>query len=99
MEYGTDCGAVAPIPLLTSPLQGEELFHLRRFSLQLSPRGSRLSPCRLIPRALSKCENRRMNIIDNFHPAVANWFRRTYTAPTEPQIRAWPAIQSGQHVL
>ena len=40
-----------------------------------------------------------MNVIDNFHPAVANWFRRTYNAPTEPQIRAWPAIQSGQHVL
>ena len=39
------------------------------------------------------------NVIDNFHPAVANWFRRTYTAPTEPQIQAWPAIQSGQHVL
>ena len=40
-----------------------------------------------------------MNVIDNFHPAVANWFRRTYSTPTEPQIRAWPAIQSGQHVL
>src|SRR5690349_17664346 len=40
-----------------------------------------------------------MSVIDNFHPAVANWFRRTYTAPTEPQTRAWPAIQSGEHVL
>jgi ATP-dependent helicase Lhr and Lhr-like helicase len=40
-----------------------------------------------------------MNVIDNFHPAVANWFRRTYPAPTEPQTRAWPAIQSGEHVL
>src|SRR5689334_2099653 len=40
-----------------------------------------------------------MNAIDQFHPAVANWFRRTYNAATEPQIRAWPAIQSGQHVL
>src|SRR5512144_638671 len=40
-----------------------------------------------------------MSVIDNFHPAVANWFRRTYSMPTEPQIRAWPAIQSGQHVL
>jgi ATP-dependent Lhr-like helicase len=39
------------------------------------------------------------NVLDSFHPAVANWFRRTYTAPTEPQIRAWPVIQSGQHVL
>ena len=40
-----------------------------------------------------------MNPLDNFHPAVANWFRRTYTAPTEPQLQAWPLIQSGQHVL
>src|SRR4249920_776347 len=39
------------------------------------------------------------NVLDNFHPAVANWFRRTYTAPTEPQVQAWPVIQSGQHVL
>ena len=40
-----------------------------------------------------------MNVLDNFHPAVANWFRRTYTAPTEPQTQAWPLIQSGEHVL
>ena len=40
-----------------------------------------------------------MNPLENFHPAVANWFRRTYNAPTEPQLRAWPVIQSGQHVL
>ncbi len=40
-----------------------------------------------------------MNPLDNFHPAVANWFRRTYTAPTDPQLQAWPVIQSGQHVL
>jgi ATP-dependent Lhr-like helicase len=40
-----------------------------------------------------------MNVLDSFHPAVANWFVRTYETPTEPQTRAWPAIQSGQHVL
>jgi ATP-dependent helicase Lhr and Lhr-like helicase len=40
-----------------------------------------------------------MTPLDNFHPAVANWFRRTYTAPTQPQLEAWPVIQSGQHVL
>ena len=39
------------------------------------------------------------NVLENFHPAVANWFRRAYTAPTEPQTQAWPVIQSGQHVL
>ncbi|HWQ37408.1 MAG TPA: DEAD/DEAH box helicase [Burkholderiales bacterium] len=40
-----------------------------------------------------------MNVLDAFHPAVANWFRRTYATPTEPQVQAWPAIRSGKHVL
>jgi len=39
------------------------------------------------------------DVLDRFHPAVARWFRRTYPAATEPQIRAWPLIQSGRHVL
>src|SRR3954463_12864726 len=34
-----------------------------------------------------------------FHPAVAQWFEQMFGSPTEPQIRGWPAIQSGQHVL
>ena len=34
-----------------------------------------------------------------FHPAVAQWFERTFRSPTEPQIRGWPEIQSGRHVL
>jgi ATP-dependent Lhr-like helicase len=40
-----------------------------------------------------------VNVLDGFHPAVAGWFRRTYAQPTEPQEQAWPAIQSGKHVL
>jgi ATP-dependent Lhr-like helicase len=40
-----------------------------------------------------------MKPLEYFHPAVANWFQRTYSAPTEPQSQAWPLIQSGQHVL
>src|SRR5512134_2532319 len=39
------------------------------------------------------------DVLARFHPAVANWFRRTYTAPTPPQAQAWPLIQSGRHVL
>jgi ATP-dependent helicase Lhr and Lhr-like helicase len=35
----------------------------------------------------------------NFHPAVARWFEQTFGSPTEPQLRGWPAIQSGRHVL
>ncbi len=40
-----------------------------------------------------------VDVLDSFHPAVANWFRRTYAAPTEPQIQAWPAIASGKNAL
>ena len=34
-----------------------------------------------------------------FHPAVANWFTRTFDAATIAQEQAWPAIQGQQHVL
>jgi ATP-dependent helicase Lhr and Lhr-like helicase len=34
-----------------------------------------------------------------FHPAVARWFEQAFGSPTEPQVRGWPAIQSGRHVL
>jgi ATP-dependent Lhr-like helicase len=34
-----------------------------------------------------------------FHPAVRQWFEQTFGSPTEPQLRGWPAIQSGRHVL
>jgi ATP-dependent helicase Lhr and Lhr-like helicase len=37
--------------------------------------------------------------LDSFHPAVANWFRRTFPSPTPAQAEAWPAIRSGQHTL
>jgi ATP-dependent Lhr-like helicase len=34
-----------------------------------------------------------------FHPAVANWFSRTFAAPTSAQQAAWPAIAAQRHVL
>ncbi len=40
-----------------------------------------------------------MTPLDDFHPAIANWFRRAFTAPTEPQRHAWPEIRAGRHVL
>ncbi len=36
---------------------------------------------------------------DLFHPAVADWFSAGFSAPTEVQRQAWPAIQSGAHTL
>src|SRR5438067_1521541 len=35
----------------------------------------------------------------DFHPAVEAWFRKTFSAPTPAQSRAWPEIQAGRHVL
>ncbi|MGA9334005.1 MAG: DEAD/DEAH box helicase [Rudaea sp.] len=37
--------------------------------------------------------------LDNFHPAVAAWFRSAFADPTPAQTQAWPAIQSGRHAL
>src|SRR5213595_999340 len=34
-----------------------------------------------------------------FHPAVTRWFEQTFGSPTKPQLRGWPEIQSGRHVL
>jgi ATP-dependent Lhr-like helicase len=37
--------------------------------------------------------------LQDFHPAVARWFARTFPGPTEAQMRAWPAIRAGRHTL
>ena len=34
-----------------------------------------------------------------FHPAVAAWFARSFPAPTEAQVAAWPAIAGGRDTL
>jgi ATP-dependent helicase Lhr and Lhr-like helicase len=40
-----------------------------------------------------------MSVLDSFHPAVAAWFNRTFSAPTPAQNAAWPALAAGDHVL
>ena len=40
-----------------------------------------------------------MNCASFFHPAVADWFDRSFPAPTPAQAAAWPSIQSGRHTL
>jgi ATP-dependent helicase Lhr and Lhr-like helicase len=40
-----------------------------------------------------------MSVLDTFHPAVAAWFSRTFDAPTDAQVSAWPALAAGRHVL
>jgi ATP-dependent Lhr-like helicase len=36
---------------------------------------------------------------EQFHPAVAGWFRSAFAAPTAVQLKAWEAIGSGTHTL
>ncbi|HEY0746969.1 MAG TPA: DEAD/DEAH box helicase [Steroidobacteraceae bacterium] len=40
-----------------------------------------------------------MSVLNSFHPAVAAWFSRTFDAPTDAQLSAWPALKFGRHVL
>ena len=35
----------------------------------------------------------------SLHPAVAAWFDATFESPTAAQVKAWPVIAAGQHVL
>jgi ATP-dependent Lhr-like helicase len=37
--------------------------------------------------------------LELFHPAVARWFARTFPAPTDPQLKAWPEIKKHRHTL
>ncbi|MGH7432504.1 MAG: DEAD/DEAH box helicase, partial [Candidatus Methylomirabilales bacterium] len=39
------------------------------------------------------------NVLAAFHPAVRDWFARRFQAPTEPQMRGWPAIGEGANTL
>lgn len=38
-------------------------------------------------------------VFDHFHPVIRSWFRETYSVPTDIQLRSWPVIASGAHVL
>src|SRR4029077_21200761 len=40
-----------------------------------------------------------MRLASLFHPSVAAWFERSFSAPTAAQAQAWPAILAGRHVL
>lgn len=37
--------------------------------------------------------------LQDFHPAVAHWFRASFPAPTAAQAAAWPSIRAGNHTL
>ncbi len=42
---------------------------------------------------------KRADVLDLFHPAAADWFRASFTAPTPPQLQGWPAIARGESTL
>src|ERR1043165_6521519 len=37
--------------------------------------------------------------LEIFHPAVARWFARSFSAATDPQLQAWPEIKKHRHTL
>jgi ATP-dependent Lhr-like helicase len=41
----------------------------------------------------------RADVLTLFHPAVAEWFRASFAAPTPPQSQGWPAIARGESTL
>jgi ATP-dependent helicase Lhr and Lhr-like helicase len=42
---------------------------------------------------------RRTDVLTLFQPAVAEWFRDSFEAPTPPQAQGWPAIARGESTL
>jgi ATP-dependent helicase Lhr and Lhr-like helicase len=42
---------------------------------------------------------KRSDVLELFHPAVAQWFRDSFPAPTPPQTEGWPAIARGESTL
>src|SRR5688572_12588062 len=42
---------------------------------------------------------KRGDVLELFHPAVAEWFRASFEAPTPPQREGWPAIARGESTL
>jgi ATP-dependent Lhr-like helicase len=39
------------------------------------------------------------DVLELFEPAVADWFRASFAAPTPPQAQGWPAIARGESTL
>ena len=42
---------------------------------------------------------KRADVLQLFHPAVAEWFQASFAAPTPPQTEGWPAIARGESTL
>jgi ATP-dependent helicase Lhr and Lhr-like helicase len=54
-----------------------------------------------VPRKTKSDEPRSLpiNVLDNFHPAVRNWFQAVFPEPTRPQVLGWAPIARGESTL
>jgi ATP-dependent Lhr-like helicase len=68
---------------LTIPLRRRPRSRSRPFNVPMDVTATRPAP----------------SVLDVFHPAVADWFRRTFAAPTSAQALAWPQIRAGRSTL
>lgn len=39
------------------------------------------------------------SVLNDFHPAVAGWFHKTFEGPSPAQVKAWPVIRRGESML
>jgi ATP-dependent helicase Lhr and Lhr-like helicase len=40
-----------------------------------------------------------VDVLDLFHPLIADWFRDRFGAPTAPQVDGWPRIAARESTL
>ena len=40
-----------------------------------------------------------MPLLSDFHPLISTWFQEKFQGATDPQLRGWPEIRTGQDVL
>src|SRR5947209_13903746 len=57
-----------------------------------------------MPRPISIARNGTLggmgsDVLETFHPAVREWFRTSFPAPTPAQSQAWPVIKNGDNTL
>ncbi|CAD6517725.1 ATP-dependent RNA helicase SrmB [Paraburkholderia metrosideri] len=66
-----------------------------------TPPAAGTAPSDATPGAVSAvpAEREARRALDGFHPAVAGWFMKTFPAPTDAQVAAWPPIRQGRSTL
>ncbi|WP_258167720.1 DEAD/DEAH box helicase [Paraburkholderia sp. BL21I4N1] len=60
---------------------------------------ARLSKASRQPAGKASAKSTTSTALTPFHPAVANWFKKTFPAPTDAQAAAWPHIRGGRSTL